>query len=153
MCLVVNFNSRTEYYKNKPSEGARRAMKIANKDIKVIKILRRRKGIYYTPFQNFVIVLNHIYSAKFKYSSLNVNENFGSTDKNDLFINDLHIEDGLHSCANLDRARRYKRWYCLGQYYDAIIPKGSKYFEQDGLICSNQLKIIGLHKIKLKKKK
>lgn len=140
MCLKVKFESRTNYYDDKPSAAARKIKKIAEKDIDVIKLLLvTNKGIF-SPYLKFEFKLNETLKARFSYSYSCAN--CIGVDK---YINQLNIERGLHSLKNISAAEKWKKIhfedYKMVKYFKGIIPKGSFYFidEETGEMCSNQL--------------
>lgn len=113
---------------------------IAESDLKVYKILRRVENYIVSPIWEFFIwELNKTYKTKLD---------------NPYCYKDIDIiKRGFHSLLDSPKLHSGRIWctkscdvmyYSPNEYvFEAIIPKGSEYYEnEDGEIVSNQLKII-----------
>lgn len=111
-------------------EGQRKRASIAEKDIKVFKMLVRDGRKLVSPYQFTEYKLNKLYESKLV-KEVREHEYGGYS-----------VNRGLHAFVNLEYAKFKIQGNNSRAIYNAIIPKGSMYYlGNNNDIVSNQLKV------------
>lgn len=106
---------------------------IAEKDIKVYKMLVKGSNELLSPYQDYPYKLRTLYSVKTKLNNKSLNL----------------INKGLHAYTDIIRAERQISYGSDRVIYEAKIPKGSLYkMGSDQDIVSNQLIVLKKYKVK-----
>ncbi len=103
--------------------------KVAQQDIYAFKILKKINGKFISPSRD----------TEWKVGEVKQEPNFER-------VADVNISIGLHSLKTLKDAREYMHWYWSSlstvAVYQAMIPKGSLYWENKTQYCSEQMVIV-----------
>lgn len=117
------------YLKNKSVTS-----KIATEDIPCVKVLNRQLNYcgYYSPYMGMIYKFNKVYKSDLKKTFYRGVES------------SIHnvVEEGLHSYKTKEAASKVWNLDFETKVFNAIIPKGAEYYENDTEYASSQLKVL-----------
>lgn len=116
--------------------------KIAQKDIKCLKILRVEEGVISSPIKKGTIWTLGVVQTEPRLKRTVESNGW----------NGHSLNEGLHALKGKVAADKYKR--DIGarntKIYEAVIPKGAIYWENATQYCADQLKVTGVYRVKPK---
>lgn len=118
--------------------------KIAESDIVCYKILVSVRDVLYTPYRDFVFNIGQMYKDKAPEMITPFNREFFIESGFFHAYTDLQWTMDTRDCIQSHLNRKYSKEGRVAKIYTAIIPKGSKIFENryEHEICGNNMKIV-----------